>query len=218
MSPNSETDAPTTVDQGKNEPAVTGADETRSVSESVSEDRALATERVPGEFTDEDLDNMTTDEVLALSRAAESRMNVFRSLANGDDRHGPALAKAQADYQRYADVLRDHNYDPTGAMIDPTLTVPDKEGTAPTLADATGTFAADAETANVGGIGINDSNADPEGAKAKLEEQAARDDMTDARGTSALMDRSTTAKARREANSTGRTGKSQERVRLKEKA
>lgn len=190
--------------QGKNEPAVSGAT-------SLEEERALTTPRAGNKPTDEDIDNMTTDELLSMSRAAESRLNVFSQLAVNSDRHGAALADAKADFDRYASALKEHNYDPTGALIDPTLTVPDKEGTAPTLSDATGAFAADAEVANIGGIGINDSNADPDGALEKLMEQS--DAEVEVRGTSPTMSRDTTLAARRE-----REGGKRQRVPLKEKA
>lgn len=185
------------VQQGKNEPAITGANDSQS--SSISEDAALAsTARKDGKPTDEDIDNMTTDELLAMSRAAESRMNVFTSLSlQQGDRHSAALEDAKSDFARYADALKDHNMDVTGAVVDPTATVPDKEGTAPTLADATGSFAADAEVANIGGIGINDSNADPDGALEKLNANADRDFDPNSRGTSPNMDRSTTRAARK---------------------
>ena len=146
------------------------------------------------------LDDLTTDELLAMTRAAEARANVFRGLAKGDESHQPALDAAQADLQKYSDALKDHNMDTSGAVIDPTLTVLDKEGTSPTMADATGTFAADAETANIGGIGINDSNADPEGALEKLKEAGEAGQEMDVRGTSPLMARSTSKSARAKAD------------------
>lgn len=138
------------------------------------------------------LDDMTTDELLALTRAAEARANVFRGLVQVNDSHQEALDAAQGDLQKYSDALKDRNYDMTGALIDPTKTVPDKEGTEPTLADATGTYAENAVVANIGGIGINDSNADPDGAMEKLKAAAERGGMElDVRGTSPLMAKST---------------------------
>lgn len=196
------------VRQGKNEPAVLGADETRS-----AEDAAFTRTAAANKPTDEDIDNMTTDELLSMSRNAESRMNVFTQLAQTSDRHQAGLDAARADFDRYAAALKEHNYDPTGALIDPTLTVVDKEGTAPTLADATGTFAADAETANVGGIGINDSNADPEGAKEKLAAQSEAE--VQVQGTSPTMSRDTSLAARRKAEDARERTK---RVPLREKA
>lgn len=195
------------IRQAANEPAVTGASDKQSGDISASAQAADAESNL-----DENLDDMSTDELLSLSRAAESRVNVFTQLADVNAKHQPALDKAAADFRRYADALKEHNYDPTGALIDPRLTVPDKEGTAPTLADATGTFAADAETANVGGIGINDSNADPEGAVDKLQEQASRD-MLPTQGTSPLMAPETSLRARREAE--GNVRRSTRRVPLR---
>ena len=162
-----------------------------------------------------DLEKLTTDELLALVRAAESRVNVFAQLNRGEpERYQEALEEATADMQKYADALKDHNYFPTGDMIDPTKTVPDKEGTAPTLADGTGTFAEDAVVANIGGIGINDSNANPEGALQKLKEMAEAGQGYTPRGTSPLMGADTTTAARREAEQ--QQNGSTERVQLEE--
>lgn len=102
-------------------------------------------------------DEMTHTELQDHSRAAEARAAVFRGRAAQDPRFNGKLQEARESAVDINTRLRD--------MDDPVNVVPDKEGTAPTLADATGTFAADAEVANVGGIGIKDSNADPEKAK-----------------------------------------------------
>lgn len=153
-----------------------------------------------------DLEKLTTDELLALARAAESKANVFAQLAQSDpERHSAQAEEANAELQKYADALKEHNYTASGAMIDPTKTVPDKEGTAPTLADATGTYAEDAVVANIGGIGINNSNADPDGALAELKRRAEEGSADYVpRGSSPLMDARTSIAAQREAESTER--------------
>lgn len=143
------------------------------------------------------VEELSTDELLSLARAAESKVNVFSQLSRSDpDRHTEQLATAQADLQKYADALKEHNYTIGGEMIDPTKTVPDKEGTAPTLADGEGNYAADATVANIGGIGIRNSNTDPEGALAELKRRAEEGEPMEMKGTSPLMDRSTSIAAR----------------------
>lgn len=183
--------------QGENEPAVVGAKDRAG-------GLAPSTEQASESIAEVDVDDMTTDELLAAARNAESRVNVFTSLAQANpQRHQKALDAAVADFRKFADALKEHNYDPSGALIDPSLVVPDKEGTAPSLADATGAYADDAYTANQGGIGIKTSNADPEGAQAELAERAGRDDMTNAPGSSPLMSRDSTIRARRERGEEG---------------
>lgn len=120
---------------------------------------------------EQDLTAMTNEEVLALSRASEARANVFRGLSlRYPERFDDRLGELASEAQRYTAELKERGMAPdmvTGNW-DPTLTVLDKEGTAPTLADGEGNFAADARTANIGGIGIRDSNTDPDGAMEKL--------------------------------------------------
>jgi hypothetical protein len=120
-------------------------------------------------------DDLTVDELRALSRSAESRANVFRSLAGRDEKYRGRLDEVNADFRDLSQRLRDQGVDPSNT--DPTSTVVDKEGTAPTLADGQGNFADHAETANLGGIGINDSNTDPEGVRQELSDRADPDSI-----------------------------------------
>lgn len=205
---NADTPRTDTPRQAPGEPAVTGA------KDSAQGGIAPSAEQASAEVAEVDVEDMTTDELLAASRNAESRMNVFSSLAQTDpQRHGEALNKAKADFAKFADALKEHNYDPTGKIIDPSLVVPDKEGTAPTLADAGGNFADDAWVANQGGIGEDMSNTDPEGAMERAAERAGRDDMTDTPGTSPLMSRKSTIRARRERGEDSAAGERQQRRR-----
>jgi hypothetical protein len=128
-------------------------------------------------MTERNLDDLTNEEVLALSRAAEAKANVFRGLAARDDKYRTRLADVTAEAQEYADHIRDQGLDP--ASTDPTSTVPDKEGTAPSLADGEGNFADHAEIANLGGIGINDSNTNPEAVRAELAARADPDAVSE---------------------------------------
>lgn len=121
-------------------------------------------------MTIKNLDNLSHAELIAMSRAHESRMNVLRNRSLQDpQRYGRRFKEVTADHRAITDRLRDMG------GTDPVATVPDKEGTAPTLADAHGNFAPDAKVANIGGIGIRDSNTNPERAKAELEATVAGD-------------------------------------------
>lgn len=110
-----------------------------------------------------DVKNMTRSELEVQSRKMESEMSILSSRAAADpDAYKGALAERQKDYQAIHKRLQDLDVGPG---------VPDPEGTSPTLADAEGNFADDARTARIGGIGVRNSNTDPEGV---LRKQRAR--------------------------------------------
>lgn len=89
----------------------------------------------------------------ALARRDESRAQVFRGRANRLDAN-----EAAAAYRGMADKAAAEAKKSTAALDDIEPPQPDPEGTSRQLADSEGNFAANAEVAAVGGIGIKGSN------------------------------------------------------------
>lgn len=85
----------------------------------------------------------------ALARRDESRAQILRSKAQGNSAYEGLANEAEKDAKRSSDAA---------AGIEPVQ--PDPEGTAQLLADSEGNFAANAEVAAAGGIGIKASNTD----------------------------------------------------------
>ncbi len=98
----------------------------------------------------------------ALARRDESRAQILRSKANVNPAYGDLAEKAEKEASasaRAADGRPEER--------------PDPEGTAKLLADSEGNFAANADVAAVGGIGIKASNTDVStGQPAQTPEQA----------------------------------------------
>lgn len=90
----------------------------------------------------------------AVARAHESRAQILRSKASGNPAYKKLADEADRDAQKYA----------RKAAGLPEVK-PDPEGTARQLADSEGNFAANADVAAVGGIGIDASNTDPKTGK-----------------------------------------------------
>ena len=127
-------------------------------------------------FKDIDLDKMNFNQLVELSRATEARANVFRSRATFNDGMRPALDEALADAKLIADKLRDMGGDLS------LLGRQDPEGTAPTYSDAHGSYAPDVETAQLGGVGINFSNTEPELAKQVMTGEVTTEDALEQAG------------------------------------
>ena len=107
----------------------------------------------------------------AISRRDESRANVLRGRANrmGDQFKKPseAASKEAMASAKAADQLRSSE-----PAIDP-------EGTAPGLSDRSGNYAANAEVAAAGGIGVDSSNTNVDSGKpAQSADQAGTDPVT----------------------------------------
>ena len=115
----------------------------------------------------------TNDPALAeaLARRHESEAQVLRARAN---RSGGTAADRMADaFDRLAKQAEQQAKASSTALTDIEPAKPDPEGTARQLADSEGNFAANAEVAAVGGIGIDASNTDPKtGKPAQTIEQA----------------------------------------------
>lgn len=89
----------------------------------------------------------------ALARRDESRAQVFRARANRLDGK-----EAAAAYRGMADEAAAEAKKSSAALDEIEPPQPDPEGTSRQLADSEGNFAANAEVAAVGGIGIKGSN------------------------------------------------------------
>jgi hypothetical protein len=107
----------------------------------------------------------------AIARRDESRAQILRARAN---RNGGTAADRMADaFDRLAKQAEQQSKASSTALADIEPIKPDPEGTARQLADSKGNFAANAEVASVGGIGIEASNTDPTtGKPAQTIEQA----------------------------------------------
>ena len=91
----------------------------------------------------------------AIARRDESKAQILRSKAQAGSNGVDAMAKAFAKLATEAAAESKKSAE-AAANIEPVK--PDPEGTARTLADNQGNFAANAEVAAVGGIGIEGSN------------------------------------------------------------
>lgn len=108
-----------------------------------------------------DVKNMSRPELEAHSRNLEAKMNVLRSKASQNEAFDKPLGETNKEYEQVSRRLAD---------MDNERREVDLEGTAPTLSDRTGAFAPDAETARLGGVGIHDSNENPDEARKVKEE------------------------------------------------
>jgi hypothetical protein len=100
----------------------------------------------------------------AIARRDESRAQILRARAN---RSGGTAADRMADaFDRLAKQAEQQSKTSSTALSELEPVKPDPEGTARQLADSAGNFAANAEVASVGGIGIDASNTDPKSGKA----------------------------------------------------
>lgn len=104
------------------------------------------------------LEGMSYAQLVEMSRAAEAKASVLRSLALRNDKYQGALDEANGQLKEIGDRLRDVG----GAEA---TALQDRQGTAPSYSDRHGAFAEDAVTANLGGIGIDYSNVNPDLAK-----------------------------------------------------
>lgn len=104
---------------------------------------------------DQDYTKMSRADLEVQSRRMESELAVLSSRA----RANPEGFKKNVDErnEKY-EAIRKRIHE-----IDSEKMPPDPEGTSPTLADAEGNYAADAGVAAVGGIGVKNSNTDPDG-------------------------------------------------------
>jgi hypothetical protein len=95
----------------------------------------------------------------AIARRDESRAQILRSRANrlGGSTAVDRLADA---FDKMAQQAEKASQRSASALADNEPSKPDPEGTAQLLADSEGNFAANAEVAAVGGIGIKASNTD----------------------------------------------------------
>lgn len=107
----------------------------------------------------------------AIARRDESRAQILRARAN---RNGGTAADRMADaFDRLAKQAEQQSKASSTALSELEPIKPDPEGTARQLADSKGNFAANAEVASVGGIGVEASNTDPKtGKRAQTIEQA----------------------------------------------
>ncbi len=106
----------------------------------------------------------------AIARRDESRAQILRSKANAAGSSTDRLANAFEKLASQAEEASKRSADALSHIEPPH---PDPEGTARPLADSEGNFAANAEVAAVGGIGIKASNTDvATGQPAKTAEQA----------------------------------------------
>lgn len=104
----------------------------------------------------DNLDKLSFSQLQELSRAAEAKASVLRSKAlQFPDRYQAALDEANAQLTAVGDRLRDIG----GAEG---ITLQDREGTAPTYSDKFGAYAKDVDVANLGGVGIDFSNTNPD--------------------------------------------------------
>lgn len=99
--------------------------------------------------------DMTFPQLMEASRAIESKAQVLRNLSfQMPDRYQGVLEEAEAKSKEITDRLREF-----GGVAE---VLQDREGTAPSLADKFGNYAENADVANLGGIGIDFSNTNPD--------------------------------------------------------
>lgn len=99
----------------------------------------------------------------AIARRDESRAQILRARAN---RNSGTAADRMADaFDRLAKQAEKAAKTSSTALSELEPAKPDPEGTARQLADSKGNFAANAEVASVGGIGVEASNTDPKTGK-----------------------------------------------------
>lgn len=101
------------------------------------------------------VNELNREQLETYSRRMEAELNILNGRAAGN----PTAFKKTVDERtkQYQSVQkRIHELDASPG-------VPDPEGTSPTLADAEGNYADNARIAHIGGIGVNNSNTDPEG-------------------------------------------------------
>lgn len=107
----------------------------------------------------------------AIARRDESRAQILRARANRSG--GNAMDRLANAFDKMAEQAEKHSRASSSALADLEPAKPNPEGTARQLADSKGNFAANAEVASVGGIGVEASNTDPTtGKPAQTIEQA----------------------------------------------
>lgn len=107
----------------------------------------------------------------AIARRDESRAQILRARANRSG--GNAMDRLANVFDKMAEQAEKQLKASSDALADLEPAKTDPEGTARQLADSAGNFAANADVASVGGIGIDASNTDPKtGKPAKTIEQA----------------------------------------------
>jgi hypothetical protein len=94
----------------------------------------------------------------AIARRDESRAQILRSRANRAG--GTAMDRLASAFDKMAEQAEKASRQSSVALSEIEPAKPDPEGTAQLLADSEGNFAANAEVASVGGIGIKASNTD----------------------------------------------------------
>lgn len=99
----------------------------------------------------------------AIARRDESRAQILRARANRSG--GNAMDRLANVFDKMAEQAEKQLKASSDALADLEPIMPDPEGTARQLADSAGNFAANAEVASVGGIGIDASNTDPKTGK-----------------------------------------------------
>ncbi|HEV7437770.1 MAG TPA: hypothetical protein VGO22_23335 [Pseudorhizobium sp.] len=107
----------------------------------------------------------------AIARRDESRAQILRSRANRLG--GSAVDRLANAFDKMAEQAEKASRESSTALSSIEPIKPDPEGTSRQLADSEGNFAANADVAAVGGIGIKASNTDPStGKPAQTIEQA----------------------------------------------
>jgi hypothetical protein len=94
----------------------------------------------------------------AIARRDESRAQILRSRANRAG--GTAMDRLASAFDKMAEQAEKAALQSSTALANLEPAQPDPEGTAQFLADSEGNFAANAQVAAVGGIGIKASNTD----------------------------------------------------------
>jgi hypothetical protein len=119
-------------------------------------------------MTDQKNDSLLAE---AIARRDESKAQILRSRANRTG--GSAVDRLANAFDKMADQAEKAARQSSTALSNLEPGTPDPEGTARPLADSEGNFAANAEVAAVGGIGIKASNTNPAtGAPAQTADQA----------------------------------------------